>query len=224
MDRRVTLALVVILALLGGYIWYTFLREGAPPVTAQTPVPTTLPVLSFQPDQVTGLEVDDLQNKTTIQLTHAGDKWTMQSPAQGDADETRIGTFLFDLSDVTAHKGFPNASNLKDYGLSPASYQVKVTLQSGSPLTIQIGAQNPDKNNYYALKSGDSTVYLIPSTVGDSVKEFSAQPPYTPTATETPGPTDTEGPSPTDTPEGTEAPTETPTPAAATPPLASPTP
>ncbi len=194
MDRRITIALVVILALLAGYIWYTFLRADAPPLVPETPEPTAIPFLSLPSDQVQAIQVLDTQTKQTTRVVRDGEEWKMEQPAQGQANRVRVERVLFELSRITAERKLTPTGDLAVYGLNPAAYQVRTELKDGSTVTFQLGGENPDKDYFYALKNGDAAVYLIDASIANDLVEFATLPPFTPT------PEPTESPSPTPTP------------------------
>lgn len=193
MDRRVTIALVAILALLGGYIWFTFLRPDAPPLTPVTPTPAAILFLDLDQTKIQSVQVQDLKTQATTRVVRAAEAWTMQAPAQGIALTGPINSLLFALSHVEANRKLDAPSDLTTYGLNPAQYQLDLTLQDGAPLTVLVGAENPGSEYSYVMKKGDPAVYLIDFALGDQIKEFVTKPPFTPT------------PAPTRTPEGTPA-------------------
>ncbi|HZQ08781.1 MAG TPA: DUF4340 domain-containing protein [Anaerolineae bacterium] len=211
MDRRITLILVVILVLLGGYIWFNFMREGAAPTPPETPEPTPLAFLSVPEDKVTNVQVRDVKNNKVTQISRNGDKWNMEQPAQGEAYQQNVDDFLFELANITAERKIDNPSDLAGFGLNPPAYELKVTQQDGQSWTVQLGTQNPDKSYYYALKNGDSSVYLVNTSVGEAIENFVNAPPFTPTPSptvgESPTPSTTEPPTPSAVPSSAATPT-----------------
>lgn len=209
MDRRITIGVVVVLLLLSGYVWYTFLRADAPPTTPTgTPAPTAILFSQVDQSKVQAIEVKDLKNNVVTQLTRSGDTWTMNQPKQGGSDTDRIDQLLLQLAHTTATRKLDAPGDLTQFGLNPPLYQAKLTYQDGSALTINLGTKNTDSSAFYAVKDGDTAVYLIEAAVGTGIQQFVTTPPYTPT--------------PTETPAATEPPAETETPASA--PVATPTP
>ncbi len=200
MDRRITIGVVVLFALLGGYIWYTFLRQDAPPVTPQTPEPTAILFLNFEFDKAQTLQVRDVKNNQTTRVVRDGDKWKMEQPAQGEAFLSRVDDLVFNLARVTATRKLNPQADLAQFGLNPAQYETIVTLQDGTTFTILLGNENPEGSAFYASKNGDAGVYLIDTSVGETIREFVTMPPYTPTPTATPGPTETPAAAPNATP------------------------
>lgn len=204
MDRRITIAFVAILVLLGGYIWYTFLRADAPPVEPVTPSPTSTVFLNVGEDQVQAVEVQDVKNNKITRISRDGDNWKMEQPAQGLAYAANVNEFLFSVTNVEAERKLAPQSDLAPFGLNPPQYQLKLELKSGDPIQVQLGNENSEGSAYYVTKQGDSAIYLISSTTADDIKNFITTPPYTPTPTATPGPTET--PASAGTPEATATP------------------
>ncbi len=197
MDRRITIGVIVVLALLGGYIWYAFLREGAPPTTPVTPEPTAILFLSFEFDKVQTLQVRDVKNNKTTRVTRDGDTWKMEQPAQGEAFLERVEKLVFDLARVTATRKLNPQSDLAQFGLNPAQYETSLTLQDGSAFTILLGNENTGADAFYAMKNGDAAIYLIDTSIGETIQEFVTMPPYTPTPSATPEPIATPQATPT---------------------------
>lgn len=204
MDRRITVGVVVILLLFGGYIWYTFLRADAPPQSPVTPQPTAILFMQVEQDKIQSIEVHDTKNNVVTQVTRNGDAWNMTQPKQGSADADRISALLLQLAHTTATRKLDSPGDLTQFGLNPPLYEAKLAYQDGSTVTVDVGIKNTDGSAYYTIKNGDGAVYLVATTVGDDVVQFVTTPPYTPTPTATPAATDT--------PEATQPP-----PAAATP-------
>lgn len=208
MDRRISLVFVVILLVLGGYIWYTFLRSDAPPLTPSTPEPTPILFLSVDQNKVQAVEVKDVKNNQSTRVVRDGANWKMEQPKQGQADSTRIEDLLFDFASLTADRKLDSPGDLAGYGLNPPQYQVNLSLQEGSAVMVQVGSENPGATLLYVMKNGDPSVYLVDSSHDKKIQEFVTMPPYTPTPSPTPMPSAT--PQPTVVPSATQAVTAAP--------------
>lgn len=197
MDRRITIVLVVILLALGGYIWYTFVRADAPPVNPPTPQATAIPFATLAETDVTAIEVRDVKNNKATRVVRNGTAWKMEQPAQGEAFIDRVEEFLLDVTRISAPRTVNNPGELAAYGLNPPVYTVDLTLKDGTTTRFELGNPNPDKSYNYIRKANEPTIYLIDTTVADTIRGFVSEPPFTPT----PEPTSTPTP-----PAGTAAP------------------
>ena len=194
MDRRITIALLVVLAVLVGYIWYTSSRGDVSSTATVTPEPTPLAVFNFDAAQVTALQVQDVKKNLVTRVVRNGDAWKMEQPKQGDAFKPPIERVLFDLAALNAERKIETPGDLAAFGLNPPAYQVQATMQDGSTHTLALGNPNPDKNYFYAMKDSDAAVYLINASIGQSIQDLVTTPPYTPTPLPTPAPETTPTP------------------------------
>lgn len=196
MDRRITLALVLVLFVLGGYIWYTFLRADAPPLTSPTPEPEAVVFYSANPNQIQRVKVEDLVGGKTTVIVRDGDRWRMQEPKQGEAYFVRVDGLVFDLARIEVDRKLDAPGDLAAFGLNPAKLETTITLADGTETTLLLGNENPDQNYVYALKEGDPAVYLVDFSLRDDLTDFVTMPPYTPTPSPTPEPIGTRAPTP----------------------------
>lgn len=191
MDRRITITLVVVLALLSGYIWYTFLRADAPPLRPLTPEPEAILFYSVDPNQMQRVQVLDLASGETTIIARDGKRWRMEAPIRGEAYFVRVDGLVYDLSRIEVDRKLDAPGDLAAFGLDPATLQVTITLTDGTETMLLIGNENPDQNYAYAIKNGDPAVYLVDFSLREDVQEFITAPPYTPTPSPTPGPIST---------------------------------
>lgn len=185
MDRRITIALLVVLAALGGYVWYMFLRADAPPVTPVTPAPTPLALLKFDDTTLIALQVQDVKNNRTTRVVRSGDGWNMEQPAQGEAFRPRVERVIYDLSLLNAERKIESPGDLSAFGLEPPAYRVQMNFQDGSTRTLVLGNQNPDGNYSYVMLDADAALYLINASAGEEIEQFTTMPPFTPTPSPT---------------------------------------
>jgi hypothetical protein len=193
-DRRITIALAVVLALLGGYIWFTFLRPDAPPITAVTPEPTPILFLNIQQSDIAQVQVQELATNKITHVVRAGDVWQMESPKQGPAYFVPVDRLVFDLSRIQVDRKLETPGDLVAFGLNPPQYEVVLTLADNRTLNLSIGGETTDENYGYAMKEGDPAVYLLDFSLSEEIMEFITMPPFTPTPSPTPEPIGTPQP------------------------------
>ena len=209
MKLRNTIILVVVFVALAGYAYYLTRNPSTASTAQTTPVPTPVTMFDFTSDQVTKFVVTDLKNKQAVSVTHQGQDWHMDQPKDSATDSIKILGTIANISHLTASRVLTNTSDLAQYGLTSPSIEASMTLSDTTQAVLRIGDATVDKQDYYAQKGNDPQVYLIASSVQQSLADFIKNPPYPPTPTPTPLPTLT----PTATPFGaTPEPTATPTP------------
>ncbi len=206
MNVRNTLVLVVLLALLGAYVYFFEIKgEGG---KEATPTPSTVQVLDLEEDQVTGLTVTGPEGTTRLRR-EVGGEWQMQEPAQEPADDLRVSALSDSLARLSATRALTDVGDLEPFGLAAPSWTVEITLASGETHRLQIGDQNPAGGSYYIKKEGDPTVYLVYASTVQGLQRLVSDPPYRPTPTPTLPPPEAT-PTATPTPAETAAPTATP--------------
>ncbi|MCL4459738.1 MAG: DUF4340 domain-containing protein [Chloroflexi bacterium] len=190
MSFKTTAILLVILLVLGGFVYWLEYRPGRPQEKAQ------LSVFNFKVEDVNSIEVEHNGRSTVV--TKKEDRWQMLKPEQVEADKWRVEGVLTRLGSLTATRVLDNpGQDLATYGLSNPQAEAKVTLTGAKREILFIGDKNPEGTAYYAnLPAGDK-VYLIPSQIADDLIKMVDQPPK---GTPTPTPAPTSAPSPTATP------------------------
>jgi hypothetical protein len=203
MNVRNTLILVVLLALLGAYVYFFEIRGEAG--KEATPTPSTVQVLDLEEDQVIGLTVTGPEGTTRLHR-EVGGEWQMDAPSQEPADNIRVGAISDTLARLSASRALTDVTDLEPFGLAAPSWRVEVALANGETHRLEIGSQNPAGGSYYVKKEGDPAIYLVFASTVQGLQRLVTDPPYRPTPTATVPPPET----PTATP--TAAETATPTP------------
>lgn len=221
MDLRKTLILAAIFVALGGYAIFIQFRNPATSQALPTPSATPVPVFNFLTDNVSKLQASDLKKNQTVVVTRQGDGWRMEQPKDSPTDPVRIGDALGSIAHLEATRVFTNVADLAAYGLITPTIEARVTMSDTTQYVLQIGDETPEQSGYYALKGGDKQVYLVSTSVFQTLTDYIDNPPYPPTPTLTPLPTLTPSSTPTVTPTGTITPPSS-TPTTATSPTAPP--
>jgi hypothetical protein len=138
-------------------------------------------VLAFDPDKVE--QVKFTGNGKFFAVARAADgKWTETDGGKSDADPVKIRQFLDRLHDLKAESIVQDTSaNLDKFGLKSPNEEVAFSGKDGKPLgavklaRIERHNENdkstPARTDYYALSSGNPTVYKIfEYDYGDLVK------------------------------------------------------
>lgn len=153
-----TIVLLVILGGLGAFIYYDKDNNpGAEPPKAKV----------F--DNVTADKIDEITFKSDTgevsSVQRAGDGWHIVQPAAANADKTEVEAVTTSLSDVEVERVVDeNASDLKEYGLEPAKFEVGFRLKDQkNEQRLLVGAQTPTGTDMYARTPNSKRVFLIPT-------------------------------------------------------------
>ncbi len=187
MNTRLTLILVLAVALLGGYVYFFELSKPAtaPAVPGALPGETPIPMVATTADNLAGLEVTSPDGHVELSRPPGGN-WLISQPDLGEADQVRVSSVVGRLAPLNATRVLTeNVQPLAEYGLANPAVTLTLVSKDNARATVQIGDATTAGDNYYAKMSTDNTVYLIAKTPIDDAKKFVTSPPK-PLPTSTP--------------------------------------
>ncbi len=189
MNPRITLIIVIVFAVLLGYVYFVELNKT--PAELGTPVPTPQPsVLQVAESNVKTIEIRDLRAPREVRLTRVDTGWQVTQPISKAADSPTVERTLTQLASLQATRVLTNVTDLAPYGFSPATLEVRLIMTDTTPYALTIGDKTPDGSNYYATYTGDkSKVFLLGGSTVEELTGWLATPPYEPTPTPTYTPT-----------------------------------
>lgn len=154
-GMKSTLALLLVLVGLGGYIYF-YGDKAADPNAAQKLFP------GLVSDNIETLTVKSDAGETTSLKKQDG-KWTMTAPFQtraSDMDASGIANALAGLDITRVVEEAP--ADVKDYGLVTPSVEIAFTSTDGKPSgKLLIGSKTATGGSLYARKDGEARVVLI---------------------------------------------------------------
>ena len=211
MRFRNTLILLIIFALLGGYVYFFELNQETTQEESNA-TDTTLQVLDITADDVLTLEVHMTKGQARLVRDEMGGSWRIEEPVQDAGDDPRINRIVSSLASLRATRTITQTEslNLADFGLAQPTWTITLTLTGGNSEKLVVGDKNPQQSSYYVQHEGDSAIYLVPAYKMDNTEELITNPPIKPTPT--PTPTITPTTKPTIAAEVTPQPTASPTP------------
>ncbi|HWW83751.1 MAG TPA: DUF4340 domain-containing protein [Vicinamibacterales bacterium] len=157
---RSTIALVVVLAGLGAYIYF---------VTWKTPETDTTKkqekvFASVESDKIQEIKVTSVAGDATTLKKESGG-WQLTEPLATKADESEVSGMASALSSVDIVRVVDeNPTTLNDYGLS--NPRIEVDFKAGSDKDYRklfIGDKSPTGSDLFAKRSDDKKVFLIPA-------------------------------------------------------------
>jgi len=151
-----TLLMLVILAGLGGYLFFVEIptkhREDRQESAQKR-------LLSFPEAAITGLTVTTTQGPVELKLLEPG-KWVITGPLQADADTREVQTLIRALMTGTVTRTVEESpSALAPFGLEQPVTAITVTAGPEQE-TISIGDAGPLSNTLYVLRKSDHKVLL----------------------------------------------------------------
>lgn len=149
-----TLAFVLVLAGLGGYIYFVDAKRPAGGVE--------------QKEKAFTVEADKLQElrvtaggETSV-LRKADGAWKMAEPVDTEADQSEVSSLTSNLATLEINRVVDeNATDLAQYGLEKPAVEVAFKADGNVSGGIAIGDKTPTQSDIYAVRSGEKKVFLV---------------------------------------------------------------
>lgn len=198
MNVRTTIILLVVMVVLGGYVFWSGNNSsgtGVDDASSSLGLDTSMdeartPILSVNTADIQAIEVTNAEG-TTVSLARAGDSWNLTQPDAEPADAGAVTQVITDLVGLTATRSITETSeDLSAYGLDKPAYEVILSGENGELARLRLGGANPNGSATYVQRDTEPTIYLVSNFILDGVRNWITTPPVKPT----PVPTPTEAP------------------------------
>ena len=155
-----TLALIVVLAGLGAYIY--FVTWKAPASDAGKKQEKVF--ASLESDKIAEIKVTSAGgDATTVKKEGAG--WQLTQPIAAKADDSEVTAIASALSSIEVVRVIDeNPTSLNDYGLS--NPRIEIDFKAGGDKDYRkllIGEKSPTGGDLFAMRAGEKKVFLIPA-------------------------------------------------------------
>lgn len=162
MKFRGLIAAVVVLAGLGGWLWWSQ-KHPAKPAAER---PATPAVVKVDEHAVSSLTITNKGAAPVTIVPSGSNAWQITSPEKYRANADTVNAILKSLSDLhPASVVDEHAGNLAPYGLSDPAITVKVDERTGQTASLSVGDKTPTGGGYYAMVPGPSRVYTVEPSV-----------------------------------------------------------
>ena len=174
MNVRLSLLLLVVLALVGGSVLIT--RE----LSTKEPKNQEPWLFKIDTDDIIAITVNHLDSRMGYALE--GTQWLIK-----DGDDTPVfidkwaGTTLLLSGPRVRRAVLDEIEDLSLYGLDSPQTEILIETRSGFPVELELGDPTPSGDNWYAKIKGDGRLFLLPSIWGEVVSKLATDPPYEPT-------------------------------------------
>jgi hypothetical protein len=153
-----TLLLVVVLAGLGGYIYFV---DSKRPAATPDGSPAALgKVFTVEADKINELRVTFQGESTLLKKDNAG--WKLFEPTQVEADPPEAIGVASALTNVDIVRVVDeNPTNLDQFGLAKPGIVVEFKAEGGASGTLKLGNKNATQGEIYALRNDEKRVFQV---------------------------------------------------------------
>jgi hypothetical protein len=160
MRPRGLLIAVIVLAALGGAVWWSNKTKKAE--EGKTPSDAPPKILSIPEDQFAGIEIRKKDAEPVILKKGSDAKWQMVAPKPLSADQDAVNALVTSLASLSSDRLIEEkAADLNAYGLAVPSLEVVITKRDGKTQKLLIGDDTPTGGGSFAHLDGDGRVYTI---------------------------------------------------------------
>lgn len=170
MNYRVSFILVVLVAIVGGYV-VLFQIQNRSPVEPQNPW-----VYDITFGDITGIQVTHRDDTQTFIRSESG--WVFAD--SGDSvDNDRWGGVPLLLTGPRSSRVLEEVvQDQASFGLDPPLTHIVVTLRSGQEINLLIGDKTPDLGASYVMVGGSETLFTAPADWADVLTRLVTEPPH----------------------------------------------
>ncbi len=216
MNVRLTVILIVALAVVGGVVYFAQANK------THSPADTRPLFYKVEMSEIATIRIEN-QGKS-VRFVQQNGQWVFDDADHTPVDTQQFGGTTLLLSGPRAERlVYKQIDDLAKYGLDNPVSRVEVTTRSGQRFVLKFGKYNVNGSEQYTMLEGSPGLYMVLTTWTQAVTRFADKPPYIPTPEPLPG-EETPTPEASGTPEATGTPEGTGTPVPAASPQASGTP
>jgi hypothetical protein len=127
-------------------------------------------LLDFNEEDVTQLQIRNLEETTLLSKSSDGGKWEVKQPSESPADETAIKSLLMDLKAARVKEFVKFArDDLNIFGLDKPRRELELNFGNGKSASIKLGNSTSDEKQYFASRSGDGMIFVVDTEVVDKI-------------------------------------------------------
>lgn len=158
-GTKSAILLLVVLAGLGGYIYFVDSNRDPAAATANAKAFTDLVA-----DNIEEIEIRNADGATS-HVQRVGTDWQLIAPDKADADDGVVGTVTSNLSTLEVQRVVDeNPTDLAQYGLNPPRIDVSFRLKDEKDFQrLLVGEKTPTGGDFFAKRPNENRVFLISS-------------------------------------------------------------
>jgi hypothetical protein len=158
MKFRGLIAAVVVLAALGGLLWWSQRHQPNP-----TPATPALPaILKIDAKDVAGVTLQQKGQPPIVLVRSGSTAWQIAEPASYRANSESTEQILSALGNLVPQRVVDEKpANLATYGLSDPAVTVAIARKNNQSIRLLLGDKTPTGDSIYAMVSGNPRVYTV---------------------------------------------------------------
>ena len=170
MNYRVSFILLVLVAIVGGYV-VLFQLQSSEEAEPQNPW-----VYDITFGDITGVKVRHLEDTQTFVKSESG--WVFADSGE-PVDNDRWGGVPLLLTGPRSSRVLEEVvQDPASFGLDPPLTHIVITLRSGREIDLLIGDKTPDVGGSYVMVGGSPTLFTAPSDWTDVLTRLVIEPPH----------------------------------------------
>jgi hypothetical protein len=156
-----TIALIVVLAGLGAYIYFVTWKQDA---NADSTSKQEKVFVGLEPDKIEEIKVRSEKGDTTSVKKESG-AWQMTAPVAAKADESEVSGITTSLGQIAVARVIDeNPADLKEYGLAEPRIEINFKASGDKDYRkLYIGEKSPTGADLFAKRNDEKKVFLIPA-------------------------------------------------------------
>jgi hypothetical protein len=168
MKFRGLLIAVIVLAVLGGLLYWSNRHKENEPPPAASKSPT---IVRVTPADVTTLTVQQ-QGQPPVTVARQGSQWQITAPKQYPAASSTVTAILTSLQPLLADEIVEDkATDLSQFGLANPAVTVSVTNKENRTDKVLVGDDTPTGGDVYVALAGDPRVFTAASYIKSSLNK-----------------------------------------------------
>jgi hypothetical protein len=163
--RNIIILLVLFLLVILGYIGIRYMNAAEASTEEET-----ISLFGFSVSDIEKVSFSSEGSLESLSFSYEEESWSYDGDENFPLDGSYIDTIVSNSADLQAVRELQEGlDNLEDYGLETPLYTLKLTTSDATEYEVYIGNMNAVSGNYYAYTSLEEKVYMIDSTLPDSL-------------------------------------------------------
>lgn len=164
MRARGLLIATLLLAVLGGGVWWSNKQKAAEEAKPKTDAATSPKIIAVSDDQIAQLSLKRKDGEATVLKKNASNKWEMVQPKPLRVDAEAVSSVTSTLTNLTGDQVIEEKpASLAPFGLDAPSFELAITKKDGKIQKLLIGDDTPAGGDVYVKLGDDPRVFSMSS-------------------------------------------------------------